>query len=242
MEQSKRPTANPLFAGILFVLMMAMMQLPPYARAQESTDVDDEMPAFSNPTQAMRAENLAALSASEPDEEAQEAVAEAMQKEQILEAKKTAYETLLNDPNATPEQIAAAKAAMDAAQTDFDQAQAAAEEKMAAFAGVSVDEIAVMRSQDMGWGVIARELGIHPSALGMGHIKRNRFGQEELDPDAEIQMATQRNTKTGWAKGHGQGQGSAGGNSGGGKGQGGQKAKKDKGSGNKGGSGKGGKK
>ena len=37
--------------------------------------------------------------------------------------------------------------------------------------GVSEAEIASMRAEGKGWGVIAKELGVHPGVLGVGHGK-----------------------------------------------------------------------
>jgi len=35
-----------------------------------------------------------------------------------------------------------------------------------------MDQIAEMRESGMGWGNIAKELGVHPGALGLGHAKK----------------------------------------------------------------------
>jgi len=40
---------------------------------------------------------------------------------------------------------------------------------IADLSGMSVDEVVAMRESGMGWGVIAKELGLHPGQLGMGH-------------------------------------------------------------------------
>jgi hypothetical protein len=67
-----------------------------------------------------------------------------------------------------------------------------------------------MRASSMGWGDIAHELGVHPSTLGLGlgHGKNNKnFSRQE------IAEATARNTKTGYASGHGVGKHSDIGNS-----------------------------
>ncbi len=47
--------------------------------------------------------------------------------------------------------------------------------------GRSVDEIAVMREDGMGWGKIARELGVHP---GIGHWMRGEHASDDADDAA----------------------------------------------------------
>jgi hypothetical protein len=44
--------------------------------------------------------------------------------------------------------------------------------------GRSVDEIAAMRDDGMGWGRIAKELGVHP---GIGHWMRGDHGSDQAD-------------------------------------------------------------
>ena len=67
-----------------------------------------------------------------------------------------------------------------------------------------------MRDTGMGWGNIAKELGVHPGVLGLGHTK----GIQEAYAEAaavgsieasEVAEATARNTHSGYAKGHGLG-------------------------------------
>lgn len=40
--------------------------------------------------------------------------------------------------------------------------------------GETVEAINEMRTSGMGWGEIANKLGIHPSVLGLGHLKRTQ--------------------------------------------------------------------
>lgn len=60
-------------------------------------------------------------------------------------------------------------------------------------------EIGGMRASGMGWGEIAHAIGVHPSVLGLGHQKKARNSYT----NQEMVEATERNTKTGYAKGHG---------------------------------------
>ena len=206
------------------------------ALADTVTEVDEEAPAFSNPAEAQRIEQLSALTVQEPDEETMAAVEAAEQKADEAESLKAAYDALSADTSATAEAIEAARAAYETALADYEAALALADEKLAAFAGVSPEEIQAMREEGLGWGQIAHELGIHPGALGLGHTKgtlnRTRTAAMENE-DSDLEAATARDLKTGWSKGNGSsasgsqgqgkekssessGQGNSGGNSGGG--------------------------
>ena len=81
--------------------------------------------------------------------------------------------------------------------------------------GEQLDVIRYMRyERKMGLGRIARELGIHPKVIGLGHTKINGMEDEvpEIDPaedlevdliEAEMMQATQRIVRTNWEKGNG---------------------------------------
>jgi hypothetical protein len=176
------------------------------ALADTVTEVDEEAPAFSNPAEAQRVEQLSALTAQEPDAEALAAVDAAEQKAEEVESLKAAYDALSADPLATEEAIEAARTAYETALSDYETAQALADEQLAAFAGVSPEEIQAMREEGLGWGQIAHELGIHPGALGLGHTKgvlnRNRTAAMENE-GSDLEAATARDLKTGWSKGAG---------------------------------------
>jgi hypothetical protein len=97
----------------------------------------------------------------------------------------------------------------EAAYTEARRGFKAAEDEVArvleAQTGVSLKAIHEMRyGQKMGWGLIAREVGVAPRviALKTGHIKKGKK-QVEVDPEEEFLEATKRNTKTGWSDGHG---------------------------------------
>lgn len=206
-----------IFAGIA-------LTLPPpltLARGADSTDTEeatpgetiaDEGPSFSSPAQAQHAESLSAASASEPDEEAIAAVSAAEEKAEALGAAKDALTELENAAVPDEEAIAAAREAIDTAQAEYDAAQALADSIMAEFAGVSVDDIAGMRDDGMGWGQIAHELGVHPGVLGLGHMKGEFTGYDfgkgkQAHGVAEMAISTSRNMKTGEPRGHGVGSG-----------------------------------
>lgn len=176
----------------------------------EDISLEDEAPAFTSIAQVEKAENLAALSAGEPDDEAISARREADQKERVYEEARRRLEALQADSTTSPEEIDAAEFAVATAKRAYEVAQGAADEKLAEFAGVPVEDIVSMRRSGMGWGQIAHELGIHPSALGLGHGKAKASGQQKSKPEGkpfqeadELGAITSRNLKTGWSKGHG---------------------------------------
>ena len=134
---------------------------------------------FSNPAQAAHAANLAEASALSDEE------AEALEQEALADLEK-------------------AQEALDAgeiSEEEFAEIEAEIDDRLSGISGVSVDEIGEMRASGMGWGEIAHEIGVHPSVLGLGHQKKARNSYT----NQEMVEATQRNTKTGYAKGHGVG-------------------------------------
>ena len=176
----------------------------------EVMELENEEPAFTSIAQVQKAENLAALTAEEPDEEAIDAKTEADQKKQAYEVAKQKLDTLMADQTATQQQIEAARLAVERAKKAYEEAQESADEKLAEFAGVPAEDIMSMRRSGMGWGQIAHELGIHPGALGLGHTKNKQYGYQKskmkgkyLGETGELDAITGRNLKTGWSKGHG---------------------------------------
>ncbi len=106
-------------------------------------------------------------------------------------------------------------------ETQLEQAQADLEEAIAEAVGAKAAEIEAMR-EDMGWGEICHELGLHPSVLGMGF--KNAHGltarvsnmtqeEEQLQTRTrtrtrtrtkdQLSKPTDRSLKGGLAKGHG---------------------------------------
>jgi hypothetical protein len=169
----------------------------------EAMELEDEEPAFTSIAQVQKAENLAALTAEQPDEEAIAAKKEADQK-------KEAYEEAKQKLDALPQETEAARIAVEEAKKAYEEAQEIADEKLAAFAGMPAENIMSMRRSGMGWGQIAHELGIHPGALGLGHTKNKQYGYQKskmkgknLGETDESEAITGRNLKTGWSKGHG---------------------------------------
>ena len=175
----------------------------------EAMELEDEEPAFTSIAQVQKAENLAALTAEQPDEEAIAAKKEADQKKEAYEEAQQKLDTLISQ-NASTQKIEAARLAVEEAKKAYDEAQESADEKLAEFAGVPSEDIMSMRRSGMGWGQIAHELGIHPGALGLGHTKNKEYGYQKskmkgkkLGETDELGAITGRNLKTGWSRGHG---------------------------------------
>ncbi|MBI9080568.1 MAG: helix-turn-helix domain-containing protein, partial [Pseudodesulfovibrio sp.] len=169
---------------------------------------ETEAPSFENPAQAAKAEALAEAAAEAAAEDNAEAVAAA---EAAVSDAQTAVDTAQAALDAAVE--AEDAEAEDAAQADLDTAldsletvQTSADETLANAASVSVDDIASMRAEDMGWGEIAHELGVHPSTIGLGHKTREQakvsskgVGQERASVASNAGKATGRNVKSGIA-------------------------------------------
>jgi len=173
--------------------------------AELDAAIDEEEPSFQNHSQLQKAENVAAASAAQAEQEAADAVADADKKGEAADDAYDYWQKLAADPDALPEDVAAAEEAYNLAQEEYETALENADDKLANVAGTSVEEIAEMRAE-MGWGEICHELGLHPSILGHGHTKTKGWKEmqrEELS--AEVRHATKRNLKTGQPQGHGLG-------------------------------------
>ncbi|MBT8360273.1 MAG: hypothetical protein KJO32_04910 [Deltaproteobacteria bacterium] len=111
--------------------------------------------------------------------------------------------------------------AYDDARQAFTDAEASYAKNLAERTGVTEQQIHAMR-QEMGWGAMYRELGVHPGFNGLkrGHYKNGKLKAPELNPldvadheplnlhegippDQELMEATKRNTRTGWSDKHG---------------------------------------
>ncbi|MDH3327758.1 MAG: hypothetical protein OEM01_00815 [Desulfobulbaceae bacterium] len=202
MNKTKKKHSHPKRLFVLAALCLSLvagMQVQK-AIADDAVSAEDEAsaPSFTNPAQAQHAANLASAAASQPDE--------------ALETLQSAVEKAEKDLNALGEE--AAEEDITAAEEKLAEAQEAYAAEISERTGVVTDEIEAMRNSGMGWGQIAQELGLHPGLLGLGHTKRekNAFGnphteeQNEIDAETdELTEATERNTRSGWSKGHGVG-------------------------------------
>jgi hypothetical protein len=96
---------------------------------------------------------------------------------------------------------AIAKAEETGDEADIENAETA----LATESGVTVESIADMRGQGMGWGQIALSLGLHPSVLGAGHSKAGKEPPHIAmrgHNKSEMEEAAARGYQTGHSKGH----------------------------------------
>ncbi|MCK5068907.1 MAG: helix-turn-helix domain-containing protein [Desulfocapsa sp.] len=165
----------------------------------DTEEAEDLVSNFQNPAQAAHASQLAGAVAS---------------------AENTAVEEAMTDVDKATEDFENATAAND--QEAIDEAQEALDAAVEAhgtvvsnLTGITQADIADMREAGMGWGNIAREIGVHPSVIGLGHTKDKQKSKAGFTADpnvgtvagsiqaGEVAEATARNTKSGYAKGHG---------------------------------------
>lgn len=137
---------------IFYILISSVLVLFAYPLL---ADEHEEESVLSNDAQVQKAQNLsdAALEDGKKsdDPELSEAQANLAQAE----------EDLANLPDdATEEEINTAKDAVLAAEDEF-----------LGLLGATTQDIEDRREEGMGWGEIAHDLGLHPSFLGLGHLK-----------------------------------------------------------------------
>ena len=144
--------------------------------AEPDVDVDDEISAFNNPAQAQRAANLAEQAAISND-----SLKEALQ--DVEDAQKALDEALTVSPN---DAKAIDAEAIAAARETLAKAEEAYTKGLADVTGVIEADIASMRDLDMGWGQICHELGLHPSANGLGHFKEKHQYQAGIVAEPTI--------------------------------------------------------
>jgi hypothetical protein len=189
----------------VIILGLALILSPQLGWAQETTDptLDDPVAESSlNAVQQSRVDNLAQLSVElNPDEGLQELGDTVADLEAQLEAMDP------EDPN------------YEDLETQLDQARTDLTDALAEAVGAKAAEIEAMR-EDMGWGEICHELGLHPSVLGKGHMNaygltartstmtkekdqvRTRTRTRTRTRD-QLSKPTDRSLKGGLAKGHG---------------------------------------
>jgi len=163
---------------------------------EDSNDDADLTSAFQNPAQAAHASQLADAAATLGNEETEETLA-------AVEAANEELDKAME---------AADPAAIEQAKADVAAAEQAYADAVAGLTGVISQDLLDMREAGMGWGNIAKELGVHPGLLGLGHTKGKQKNIAEAYEGAtavgsieasEVAEATARNTRSGYAKGHG---------------------------------------
>lgn len=215
----------------MVIALWVMMPVAIYAVDQEPDLAEEQTePEFTNPAQAQHAENLAAAAFSDKDmETAEEKATPTEEEEEAIKAEAEAkieelaieeYEKATGmdydgDPENLQDYIDDLSGAYEEEyerlyQEEFDKNLA---DEISSITGAQLQEIYDMRYEDkMGWGVIAQELGVHPSVLGLGHGKKKGMGIEEEDieppedPDtdpltAEMMKESERNMHADWNRG-----------------------------------------
>ena len=185
------------------LLVVAIVLAAPVGYAQE--DPPDE-PAFANPAQAAKAEALAEAAAEVSAQAVADAEQAAEDAQDAVDVAQEAYDAAVG----TPEE-GARLADLETAQANLTTANDAVTDTIADAASIDEDSIASMRAEDMGWGEIALELGVHPSTLGLGHRMQHRarssmagLGNKHVaaygKTKQKTKQKTQRNVKSGVAK------------------------------------------
>ncbi|QKJ22746.1 hypothetical protein [Poseidonibacter lekithochrous] len=151
---------------LLYIMFSAVLVLFAYPLLAEE---QDEISTFSNEAQVAKAETLSEISQEKAQEEALETQANIEAAEESLANAQDNLATLEQDPNASLDEINAANLAVEEAFAELDRET----KNLADISSVSVEEIAQMREDGLGWGDISHELGIHPSNLGLGHGKKD---------------------------------------------------------------------
>jgi hypothetical protein len=102
-------------------------------------------------------------------------VEETTQRSEEVRKAKDILDEILTETTTTTEQKEEAEKNLEDAEIEYAKAQKELDTaRVDAFAeqcGKSPSEIQAMRNSGMGWGKIAKECGIHPSAAGKGKVK-----------------------------------------------------------------------
>ena len=182
--------------------------------AEEEPADDDyasQAPSYQNAAQAMHAANLAAAATLQPDQKTLDAA-------QNLESAREACDDAKAAWDENPESMELQEA-YELAKGELEKARETYAGAVSDLSGVLQEDISQMRQNGYGWGRIAHEIGVHPSALGLARGKKKGM----IDPaegeaivetslesavgsysdQEELAEATQRDRKNGWSQGHG---------------------------------------
>jgi hypothetical protein len=169
--------------------LIGMALLLPLTASAQQNGSDTHTPALAAPADVDHLQNQAARTAQQSDPETVAAIRTEMHAGQAVQAAQR---------NGDDQDLESARANHRAAEMH-------AEALVARTCGTTQEQIAEMRSQGMGWGQIASNMGVHPGTLGLGHDAQPRSGDQ-----AEMRQATARNTETGRSAMHGGSSGAAG--------------------------------
>jgi len=169
--------------------LIGMSLLLPLAASAQQDSSDTHVPALNAPADVDHLQNQAAMTAQQPDPETAAAIQAEMHAGQAVQAAQ-------RDGDGQD---------LENARANHRSAEMHAEALVAKTCGTTPEQVADMRHQGMGWGQIARDMGVHPGALGLGHDAQSRSGDQ-----AEMRQATARNMETGSSAVHGGPSGAAG--------------------------------
>jgi hypothetical protein len=167
---------NPRSRFLRTAAAIGVLLLMPLAVSAQQNSRDTQTPALATPADVDHLQNQAAKAAQQPDPQTKAAIQAEMHAGQAVRAAQR---------NGDDQDLERARA-------DHRAAEMHAEALVARTCGTTPEQIAAMRGQGMGWGQIARNMGVHPGALGLGRDGRN----PSMD-QAEMRQATARNMETG---------------------------------------------
>lgn len=151
---------------LIYIIISSFLVLFAYPLLAEE---QDEVSVFSNEAQVQKAETLSEISQEQAHQEALETQENIENTEKELESAQENLNKLEQDPTSTVNEIIDARLAVDEALEKLNEET----QHLADISSSTVEDIAQMRADGIGWGDIAHELGIHPSNLGLGHGKKD---------------------------------------------------------------------
>lgn len=169
--------------------LIGMSLLLPLTASAQQDGVDTHVPALAAPADVDHLRNQADRTAQQADPETMAAIQAEMHAGQAVQAAQR------DGDNQD----------LENARANHRSAEMHANALVAKTCGTTPEQIADMRNQGMGWGQIARNMGVHPGALGLGHDADTLPGHQ-----AEMRQATARNMETGRSAMHGDRSGAAG--------------------------------
>lgn len=147
--------------AILFVFALATTLFTLPASAQETTSATDEL----------------------MDLVGKAIVEETTQRSEEVKKAKEILDVVLQDKEATEQEKTEAEKKLEEAEKNYAESEKkldqAKVDALAERSGKSPAEIQAMRDSGMGWGKIAKETGVHPSALGKGKGKDKGKGKSK---------------------------------------------------------------
>lgn len=134
------------------------------------------LPAFAQETEPLTTAELISLVGEAVVDEAATSSEELRKAKEILDAVRNRKGATQKEQTEAEMDYQQARDRYDRASGNLDNARVDA---LAMECGKTSDEIRAMRDSGMGWGRIAKECGVHPSASGKGHAKNKAKGNKK---------------------------------------------------------------